>query len=77
MEIDQTLREILRAHGAPDGVGRAASLTKLGLDSIAIAEVLLAVEDRFSIRIAADFVAGEPLTFGRLADHVRALVASS
>lgn len=37
----------------------------LGLDSIAIAEVLLGFEERFGIP-AAELLEGEPVTFGRL-----------
>ncbi|MCA1587110.1 MAG: phosphopantetheine-binding protein [Chloroflexi bacterium] len=41
---------------------------QLGLDSIEIAEVLLACEEQFETRIEA-LLDGTPLTFGRVVDH--------
>ncbi|MBV9497618.1 MAG: acyl carrier protein [Acidobacteria bacterium] len=38
----------------------------LALDSIAIVEVLMACEEQFGVTIAADLLAGEPLTVGGL-----------
>jgi len=47
----------------------------LGLDSIALAELLLECEARFGLATAAELLAGPPLTVGRLVAHVRAVVA--
>lgn len=46
----------------------------LGLDSIALAELLLDCERRFGLATAAELLAGPPLTVGRLVAHVRAAV---
>jgi acyl carrier protein len=46
----------------------------LGLDSIALAELLLECEARFGLATAAELLAGPPLTVGRLVAHVRAVV---
>lgn len=44
----------------------------LGLDSIDLVELLLDCEQRFGIPRPAGLLEGEPLTVGRLVDHVRA-----
>ncbi len=44
----------------------------LGLDSIALVEVLLECEDRFGVAIAAEALAHSPLTVGSLLDKIRA-----
>lgn len=46
----------------------------LGLDSIALAELLLECEARFGLATAAELLAGPPLTVGRLVAHVGAVV---
>lgn len=46
----------------------------LGLDSIALAELLLECEARFGLATAAELLAGPPLTVGRLVTHVRGAV---
>ena len=46
----------------------------LGLDSIALAELLLECEARFGLATAAELLAGPPLTVGMLVAHVRAVV---
>jgi acyl carrier protein len=72
-DIETVIEKILRKHG-PDGeiepslpLGRGG----LALDSIALVEVLLACEEHFGVILAAELLAGEPLTVGRLADRVR------
>jgi acyl carrier protein len=62
--IEELLRRAELDPSLPLGAGG------LGLDSIAIAELLLACEERFGITIAAELLAGEPLTVGRLAERV-------
>lgn len=49
----------------------------LSLDSIAIVEVLMACEEQFAVTIAADLLAGEPLTVGRLVSAVEEAVETS
>ncbi|HEX7679335.1 MAG TPA: phosphopantetheine-binding protein [Thermoanaerobaculia bacterium] len=44
----------------------------LGLDSIALVEVLLQCEDRFGVEIAAQVLSQSPLTVGLLVQHIRA-----
>ncbi|HJX29416.1 MAG TPA: phosphopantetheine-binding protein [Thermoanaerobaculia bacterium] len=48
----------------------------LGLDSIALVELLLDCEQRFGIPRPVGLLEGEPLTIGRLVDHVRAATGS-
>jgi hypothetical protein len=79
-EIEEALWELLRARsplaaegalltGSPDDLPLGAG--GLGLDSIAMVELLLDCEARFGGR-ATDLLAGEPLTVGRLIAHLRA-----
>ncbi len=77
MNIEDRVREILRSDTSGDlPSDLPLGATGLGLDSIAMIEVLLACEERFGVTFAEDFVADETLTIGGLADHVRALAAS-
>jgi acyl carrier protein len=46
----------------------------LGLDSIALAELLLECEARFGLATTAELLAGPPLTVGLLVAHVRGVV---
>jgi len=46
----------------------------LGLDSIALVEVLLECEETFGVTIATDLLAASPLTVGVLIDAVQAQV---
>lgn len=46
----------------------------LGLDSIALVEVLLECEDRFGVEMAAETLAESPLTVGLLAERIRGLL---
>lgn len=48
----------------------------LGLDSIALVELLLDCEQRFGIPRPTGLLEGEPLTVGRLVDHVRTAAGS-
>lgn len=47
----------------------------LGLDSIAIAEVLLDCERRFGVRMA-DLLDGDAITIGRLTEHIEQNLAT-
>jgi acyl carrier protein len=46
----------------------------LGLDSIALVEVLLECEDHFGVEFATGVLSQSPLTVGLLTEHIRALV---
>jgi acyl carrier protein len=48
----------------------------LGLDSIALVEVLLRVEETFGIRIAAEMLAADSITVGTLTRRVETQLAS-
>ncbi|HEX7183734.1 MAG TPA: phosphopantetheine-binding protein [Thermoanaerobaculia bacterium] len=80
MEIDEAVRDLVRsraplAQDAPElpedlrlGAGG------LGLDSIALVELLLDCERRFGIPAPIGLLEGPPLTVGGLAAHVRSVV---
>lgn len=72
-EAGQVVVEILRDRGHAGEISGDMLLGQggLALDSIAIVELLLACEERFGIAIAAELLAGEPLTVGRLAGRVQ------
>ena len=76
--VDEGVRELVRAR-APRAVehaeladGLPLGSGGLGLDSIALVELLLDCERRFGAPAAAELLAGEPLTVGRLVEHLRA-----
>lgn len=48
----------------------------LGLDSIALVEVLLECEDRFGVEVAAEVLAQSPLTVGLLVERIRDVLQS-
>jgi acyl carrier protein len=48
----------------------------LGMDSIALVELLLDCEQRLGIRRPIELLEGPPLTVGRLVAHVRAALGS-
>ena len=72
VSTDALVREILRKRGV-----RAENIDPhtplggdgLGLDSIAIAEVLLECEMRFGVNVA-DLLSGEAITFGKLVERL-------
>jgi acyl carrier protein len=78
--LEDSVRDLLLARsplaakpaGLPDDLPLGAG--GLGLDSIALAELLLECEARFGLATAAELLAGPPLTVGRLVAHVRAVV---
>jgi len=77
-DVSRDLEEILRQRGcqgelAPDLLLGAGGLA---LDSIAMAEVLLACEERFDIVMAAELLDGEPLTIARLVERVEGALVS-
>jgi len=65
---------VLRARGyeVADDTNPSFGANGLGLDSIAIVEVLLDVEEHFRIAVVDDeLLANDPLTIEALAAHVR------
>lgn len=75
--VDAELAELC-AQLAPEPlseVGRDAKLRDLGFDSLACAELALAVEERFGVRLA-DSDVGAPRTVADVADAVRAKLPS-
>ena len=82
MDIGDVVRDLIRlraplarahaelADDLPLGAGG------LGMDSIALVELLLDCEQCFEIRRPVELLEGPPLTIGRLVDHVRAVVGA-
>lgn len=46
----------------------------IGLDSIALAEVLLECEDAFGVKLAAEMLGTQNVTVGRLIEYVRTVL---
>lgn len=67
-----TIREIVRSRTFVRDFDDDVSLGEdgLGLDSIAIAEVVLACEERFRVTMVA-LLDGQPITVRRIAEHLR------
>lgn len=80
--LDEAVRQLVRARAPlareradlPDDLRLGAG--GLGLDSIALVELLLDCEQRFGIARPVELLEGEPLTIGHLAEHVRAALRS-
>ncbi len=78
LDLDAAVRHLVRRR-APR-VGGAAELPDTlelstggaGLDSITLVELLLDCEQRFAVTVAAELLAGAPLTVGGLVSGVRA-----
>ena len=71
---EETIRRVLRDRGynVPDAANPPLGANGLGLDSIAIVEVLLEVEEHFRIAVVDDdLLANDPLTIEAVAAHVR------
>lgn len=75
--IEPIVREIVRARASGAVAAQEFPLDTtlgadgLGLDSIAIAEVLLDCQQRFGISVTS-LIEGEPLTLGRILAHIGA-----
>lgn len=75
ISIDNIVQDIVRARASRMTAGGAFSrdvplgADGIGLDSIAIAEVLLDCEHRFGVSVIA-LLEGEPLTLTRLVAHL-------
>lgn len=71
--IDEVVREIVRGRAsgvvADDELAGDLPLGDLGLDSIAMAEVLLDCQERFGVR-TVDLLEGETLTLRRLVTYL-------
>jgi acyl carrier protein len=65
-----------RNHGVELHAGTPLGSGGLGLDSIALVEILLQCEDRFGVEVAAEALAQSPLTVGLLVERIQALVRS-
>ncbi|HEV2844085.1 MAG TPA: phosphopantetheine-binding protein [Thermoanaerobaculia bacterium] len=78
LDTAEAVRDLLRARAPlardrsdlPDGLPLGPG--GLGLDSIALVELLLDCERRFGIPRPVDLLEGPPLTVGLLVSHVRA-----
>ena len=78
LTMDDEIRDFLRAlvplarelGDLPDTLQLGAG--GLGLDSIALVELLLECEERFHLPPSLPLLDGPPLTIGLLADHARA-----
>jgi acyl carrier protein len=83
VDLAEELRELLRSRSALAVSGAAGDLPDdlrlgpggLGLDSIAMVELLLDCERRFGLATVAELLAGPPLTVGHLLAHVRDVAA--
>ncbi len=77
-EIEATVQEIIRGHGVSSPITPDAVLGSdgLGLDSVAIAEVLMDCESRFGVELT-DLLSDTPLTVGGLTDALAARTAGS
>lgn len=75
----QSMQGIFKANFglAPDVLQRDAVLAELEIDSLAMIEVMFAIEDEFKIVVPQDNAEwrGEAKTFGDLVDFVDRLVA--
>lgn len=75
--IESIVREIVRSRVSRTVLADELSADTmlgadgLGLDSIAIAEVLLDCQQRFGISVTS-LIEGEPLTLGRIVAHIAA-----
>ncbi len=71
--VDDALRDLLQVRGGAHDLSDELPLGAggLGLDSIGMVQLLLQCEERFHVAIAGELLAGEPLTMGRLAAHIR------
>jgi acyl carrier protein len=75
IDVEGEIAELLRQRNprAPLRPDLPLGSAGLGLDSIAVVEVLLAVEERFGVALAAEMLASETITVGALTERVRSL----
>ena len=76
-QIAAIIREIVARHASTSTFDDDTPLAGdgLGLDSIAVAEVLIDCEQRFGIEIG-DLLGGEPVTIRRIIDRIGAATLS-
>lgn len=76
-DVAAIVREIIAKHASTSGFDDDTRLggDGLGLDSIAMAEVLIDCEQRFGIEIA-DLLGGEAVTIRRIVDRIAAAAPS-
>jgi acyl carrier protein len=74
-DVEDEVAELLRQRNprVPLRADLPLGSAGLGLDSIALVEVLLAVEEKFGVVLAAELLASETMTVGALTDRVRSL----
>lgn len=74
------LKDILKSNLAlePDSLSRESNLEALNVDSLAMIEVLFAVEDAFTITIPSESASWREkmVTMGDLVDYVDAIVST-
>ncbi len=75
-DLTATVRRIVAKHAPAAALDDDVPLggDGIGLDSIAIAEVLIDCESRFGVEIA-DLLGGEPVTIRRIVERLGAAVA--
>jgi acyl carrier protein len=76
----EVLKDILKSNLAidPDTLSRESNLEALNVDSLAMIEVLFAVEDAFAITIPSESVSWREkmVTMGDLVDYVDGIVST-
>lgn len=75
-DVADELQQMIRNHVptlADGGLGRDVPLGAggLGLDSVAIVMLLLECEARWAVAFPAELLEQQPLTLGRLIDHLQ------
>ena len=78
--LDSAVRELIRARAEATAGDLPNDLPLgscgLGLDSIALVELLMDCEQRFAVERPLDLLEGPPLTVGSLIEHLRAQTGS-
>ncbi|MEO8383153.1 MAG: phosphopantetheine-binding protein [Acidobacteriota bacterium] len=77
-DIDQEILALLRTYrpSVPIDSRTFLGAEGMGLDSIALVEVLLECEEHFGVTLAADMLSAGRITAGSLIARVRALLVS-
>ena len=79
-DVAETVLDLVRSRAPLAGSGALPHELRLGagglgLDSIAMVELLLDCEQRFGLTVVSELLTGAPLTVGRLLAHVRDAVS--
>lgn len=74
-ELQHMIQHHVAASLGKDGLGNDVPLGTggLGMDSVAIVTLLLECEARWGVSFPAELLDQQPLTLGRLVDHLRTL----